>query len=274
MGTREELQSLINTCRSLGVRVYVDMVLNHMVGAGNDLLEHRNPNGCVKWGNKTSSAPEDRASPFYTHAYTYQYNPNTGEPPSQEFPNAFLGPDDFHCDRILGSWSDLFILNNGWLVGLTDIHTGKDNVRERQAAYLVELLSMGVSGFRVDAAKHMSPQDISAVFKKVQTKMGGQLPDDFFAWLEVLTGGESGVIWTGPSWYGTMFEGILRSDLGSQSEVDKIKMWDGLYPKEPGNNPLISRKRVVIQNDDHDQQEPGSSSRDMGPFGCVLVKVT
>lgn len=48
-------------------------------------------------------------------------------------------------------------------------------------------------------------------------------------------------------------------------------MWDGLYPKEPGNNP-ISKYRVVIQNDDHDQQHPGSSSRDMGPFGCVLVK--
>jgi hypothetical protein len=24
--------------------------------------------------------------------------------------------------------------------------------------------------------------------KKVQTKMGGKLPDDFFVWLEVLTG--------------------------------------------------------------------------------------
>jgi alpha-amylase len=49
-------------------------------------------------------------------------------------------------------------------------------------------------------------------------------------------------------------------------------MWDGLYPKEAGNNQLISRHRVVIQNDDHDQQSPGSSSRDMGDDGCVLVK--
>jgi hypothetical protein len=31
-------------------------------------------------------------------------------------------------------------------------------------------------------------------------------------------------------------------------------------------------KRMVIQNDDHDQQNPGSSSRDMGDDGCVLVK--
>jgi alpha-amylase len=102
--------------------------------------------------------------------------------------------------------------------------------------------------------------------------MGGQFPDDFIAWLEILTGGEAGMIWTGPSWYGTSFESMLKRDLGSDSEVEKIKMWDGLYPKEPHNNPLISKKRVVIQNDDHDQQMPGSSSRDMGPFGCVLVK--
>ena len=44
-----------------------------------------------------------------------------------------------------------------------------------------------------------------------------------------------------------------------------------MYPKEPQNNPA-AKNRVVIQNDDHDQQNPGSSSRDMGPFGCVLVK--
>jgi glycosidase len=50
------------------------------------------------------------------------------------------------------------------------------------------MLSLGASGFRFDAAKHVSPQDLSGILKKVQTKMGGQLPDDFFVWLEVLTG--------------------------------------------------------------------------------------
>ena len=87
-GTREELQSLIKKCRSLGVRVYVDVILNHFTGAGNDMLDHRNPSaGCAKWGNKTSSAPLERQSPFYSHAYTYKYNPNTGEPPSKFFLN-------------------------------------------------------------------------------------------------------------------------------------------------------------------------------------------
>jgi alpha-amylase len=188
MGTREELRDLITTCRGYGVRVYIDAVLNHFTGAGNDQNQHRNPNGCVRWGNKTSSAPTERQSPFYTHAFTYQYNPNTGKAPSNEFPGAAIGPEDFHCDRSLGSWTDLFIMNNGWLVGLTDLDTSKDNVRERQAAYLVDMLSIGASGFRLDAAKHMSPEDLSAIMKKVQTKMGGQLPDDFFVYLEVITG--------------------------------------------------------------------------------------
>jgi len=39
-----------------------------------------------------------------------------------------------------------------------------------------------------------------------------------------IKGGEAGVIWQGPSWYGTMFENILKKDLGSDSEVDKIKV--------------------------------------------------
>ena len=52
-GTREELQSLVNKCRSLGVRVYNDVILNHFTGAGNDLLDHRNPSaGCAKWGKQ------------------------------------------------------------------------------------------------------------------------------------------------------------------------------------------------------------------------------
>jgi alpha-amylase len=40
-GTREEMKSLIKTCRSLGVRIYVDAILNHFTGAGNDMLEVR-----------------------------------------------------------------------------------------------------------------------------------------------------------------------------------------------------------------------------------------
>jgi glycosidase len=58
-------------------------------------------------------------------------------------------------------------------------------VRERIAAYLTDLLSIGFSGFRVDAAKHIQPDDLAAIFSKVKRNMGGALPADFITWLEV-----------------------------------------------------------------------------------------
>ncbi len=43
MGTRDDLRQLITTCRSLGVRIYADAVVNHMTGGGNDAnTQHRN----------------------------------------------------------------------------------------------------------------------------------------------------------------------------------------------------------------------------------------
>ena len=191
--------------------------------------------------------------------------------PANEFPGAAIGPEDFHCARTLTSWSDPVILNNAWLNGLTDIDTSRENVRERQAAYIVEILSMGISGFKIVSAKHISPNDLSGILKKVQTKMGGQFPDDFFSWLEINTGTEANLFWTGKSFYGKNFNEILIRDLGTESEVNKIKLWDGLYPKDPLTNP-ISKIRVVIQNDDYEQQSPISKNRDMEKFGCILVK--
>lgn len=121
--------------------------------SGNDANpSHRNgAAGCTYWGAKNTSNPNP--SPFYTQGFTYTYNPHTGQAPSQEFPGVPYGPQDFHCERSLNSWTDPLTLNAGWLDGLTDLNTGRENVRERIADYLTDLLSVGFSGFRIDAAK-------------------------------------------------------------------------------------------------------------------------
>lgn len=49
--------------------------------------------------------------------------------------------------------------------GLMDLALGKTYVRETVQNYLNYLTSLGVSGFRVDAAKHMWPGDMEAIFK-------------------------------------------------------------------------------------------------------------
>jgi len=56
---------------------------------------------------------------------------------------------------------------------------------------MVDLLSIGFSGYRMDAAKHVYPESLAAIIKKVKDKMGGgDLPEDYMIYLEVIMGGE------------------------------------------------------------------------------------
>lgn len=274
MGTRNQLRNMIKKCRSYGLRVYADAVVNHMSGGGNDAQWHRNPSAsCTYWPPKNSSAWESM-SPYYTHSYTYRTNAR-GEPNNVlEYPAVPYSIMDFHCEKACNSWACPMNLNTGWLVGLADLDTSKDYVRTRIADYFVDLLSIGFSGFRVDAAKHIHPIDLAAIFSKFKDFMGGSLPEDFFTWLEVLTGGESPLL-VGDSDYSftTFFKKEMEKVGLTEEEIEKIKIWWSGYPTEPDNDGgRITRTRKVIQNDDHDQQNEGSSSRDMHDKGCVLVK--
>jgi len=275
MGDKKQLKNMINTCRQHGVRVYTDAVINHMAGNGNDMYaDHRNNVGsCVHWGPKAGSA----GSPWWTTGWQYENNAYTGKRPGLEFPSVPYTASDFHCERSLNSWTDANILNTGWLSGLTDLNTEKEYVQQRIADYITDMLSMGVSGIRVDAAKHISPADLAQIFKKLKDNLGGgELPDDFTAYLEVLFGGEKDLLMCGGGdySYGSPFVNKLKAAGLSDGDVDKIKIWGSDYPKE---FPIcgyweITPKRHAIGLDCHDDQNPGSSSRDMGDKGSVYIK--
>ena len=48
-------------------------------------------------------------------------------------------------------------------MGLCDLYGATDYVRFKVAEYLNDLINIGVAGFRVDAAKHMWPEDIAGI---------------------------------------------------------------------------------------------------------------
>eukprot|EP01017_Pseudomicrothorax_dubius_P005323 TRINITY_DN11322_c0_g1_i4.p1 TRINITY_DN11322_c0_g1~~TRINITY_DN11322_c0_g1_i4.p1 ORF type:complete len:511 (+),score=122.74 TRINITY_DN11322_c0_g1_i4:116-1648(+) len=276
MGTRDELITMINTCRSNGVRVYADAVINHMVGNGDDMFpDHRTQAGgsCLHWGPKNGSA----GSPFYSQGWAYANVPYTGERPGMEFPSVPYGPLDFHCERVLNSWTDPFILNNGWLVGLSDLDSERPYVRQRIADYLTDLLSVGFSGFRIDAAKHISPDNLAAILSIFKQNLGGgDLPEDFITYLEVIIGGEKDLLECQYNSYdyARYFTDAMRTAGLSDSDISKVKIWSSDYPKEFPicGYWIIPSERFAIMNDCHDDQFPGSSSRDMADKGSVLVK--
>ncbi|KFY94406.1 hypothetical protein V498_03883 [Pseudogymnoascus sp. VKM F-4517 (FW-2822)] len=270
-GTRTELRAMIQACRTAGVRVYADAVVNHMVGQGTDVQNHRNTDCSLYSGHNATDG-----SPFYTSGNTYLINPHTGTRPTNEFPAVPYGPTDFHCERSISSWTDMNQVTKGYLVGLLDLNTEKPYTQDRIATYIVDLLSIGFSGIRVDAAKHIGPQSMAAIFAIVKKKLGGNMPSDWITWLEVILGGEAAPLacdGSASSWY-TNFDNILSSNGFTASEISQIKIWSSDYPKEMPicGSWVIPPSRFAIQNDDHDQQNPGSSSRDMQSFGSVLIK--
>ena len=158
----------------------------------------------------------------------------THDKPGLEFPSVPYGPLDFHCSRPLNSWTDGFILNNGWLSGLTDLDTESDGVRARIAAYMTDLLGIGFSGFRMDAAKHIQPESIAAILKQFSMNMGGAFPEDFITWLEVLIGGEKDLLMCTDNYYsyGESFTKYLKKAGLSDDDIYKVKIWSSDYPKE------------------------------------------
>ncbi len=135
-GTREEFRSMVARCKSAGVDVYADVVLNHMTAFAQ--------------GVGFAGTP-------YRH-YFYEN---------------LWSPESFHrCGRNgnngLVDFFDRFELHNCDLLGMADLHTGKIGVQRRLADYLNDLLDLGVAGFRIDAAKHISPEDLHGIFRFVQ----------------------------------------------------------------------------------------------------------
>ncbi|MFF4299368.1 carbohydrate-binding module family 20 domain-containing protein [Streptomyces vinaceus] len=126
LGDRAAFKAMVDTCHAAGVKVVADSVINHMA-AGDGV------------GTGGSS---------YTK---YGY------------PGIYSGSDMDDCRAVISNYQDRANVQNCELVQLADLDTGEDYVRGRIAGYLNDLLSLGVDGFRVDAAKHMPAADLANI---------------------------------------------------------------------------------------------------------------
>ncbi|MEE1939925.1 carbohydrate-binding module family 20 domain-containing protein [Streptomyces sp. TRM 70361] len=126
LGNRAQFKNMIDTCHAAGVKVVADSVINHM-SAGS--------------GTGTGGS-----------SYT-----------KYDYPGIYQSQDMDDCRSEITDYRNRGNVQNCELVGLADLDTGEPYVRDRIAAYLNDLLSLGVDGFRVDAAKHMPAADLKAV---------------------------------------------------------------------------------------------------------------
>ena len=150
-GDRAAFAAMVRTCHAAGVKIYVDAVVNHMAGG-------------------TSTGTGSGGSTYSHYAY----------------PAVPYGTNDFHhCGRNgnddIANYGDRWEVQNCELVDLSDLRTESSYVRGKLTAYLNDLVSLGVDGFRVDAAKHMPPGDMAAFIEPVT--------GDPYVFNEVIEGG-------------------------------------------------------------------------------------
>lgn len=135
MGTEAEFQSMVNTCHAAKVRVYVDVVANHLAAGSGTATDGS------AWNSTSLAYPYFSSSDFH--------------------PACDIAGGDY------GSPGNRYNVINCRLSGLPDLRTDGAYVQGQVKNYLTKLVGMGVDGFRFDAAKHMQPSDIAAMLNGV-----------------------------------------------------------------------------------------------------------
>lgn len=151
LGNTQDFQAMINALRSKGVDVYADIVLNHMANEASQRSDLNYPG---------TSILNDYAgnSGYYNNQKLFG-----------NLSNNLFGAGDFHPAGCISNYDNVGEVQYWRLCGgngdpgLPDLDPNNWVVTQ-QKAYLQALKNMGVKGFRVDAAKHMTNYHINSVF--------------------------------------------------------------------------------------------------------------
>ena len=149
LGSREQFAQMVETCSSFGVDIIADAVINHMTAQ--------------------SSGTGYAGTEFTKYEYPGLYT-------REDFHNCNLTPNDS-----IENYKDLGQVQTCELLGLSDLDQTRENVQANILGYLNDLLSLGVAGFRIDAAKHMYAPDLKVIID--------QLPEGTRVIHEVIRGG-------------------------------------------------------------------------------------
>ncbi|MBT8108082.1 MAG: alpha-amylase family protein [Gammaproteobacteria bacterium] len=208
-GSREEFADMVARCKAAGVDVYADAVINHMADVG------------------TGSGVAGSGYTEFSYPVPYGY-------------------DDFHrCGRnennSIRNYQDKWEVQNCQLGGLADIDTGRPSVQAKIAAYLNDLLSLGVSGFRLDAVKHIAAEDVAGILSHVD--------GDPFIVQEVIDRGGEPI--KSRDYVGT---GRITEFRYSSGLVDAFLRGKTASLNEIGGPEWLESERAIVFIDNHDSQ--------------------
>ncbi|EYB96729.1 hypothetical protein Y032_0147g2579 [Ancylostoma ceylanicum] len=142
-GDEGDFKAMVDRCNKVGVRIIVDVVMNHMVGVSQKSGVDGKSGSAGSTFDGTDGVEQFPVVP-YTKADFNDYRCH-GDIQGSDYQNS--------AERV----------KNCRLVGLLDLDQSKPEVRQKLVTYLDQLIDYGVAGFRCDASKHMWPGDLMAI---------------------------------------------------------------------------------------------------------------
>ncbi|EDS29692.1 amylase [Culex quinquefasciatus] len=137
-GDERQFSDMVKRCLRVGVRVYVDVVVNHMAAPG-------------------------ATSPLRGTAGS------ACDPLAREYPAVPFNRSHFHADCMITNYNNATNVRDCALVSLPDLDQSIPHVRKMIVEFLNHLINLGVAGFRMDACKHMWPQDLEAIYNELDS---------------------------------------------------------------------------------------------------------
>ena len=151
-GTGAEFSDMVQRCRTAGVDIYVDAVINHMT-------------------NYPSPGVGSNGTAYTKYDYPGLYTPS-----------------DFHPSCTVTDYTNAANVQDCELLSLPDLNTGLPSVRRKIAGYLIMLAHLGVAGFRIDAAKHIQQVELDDILGIVDSTLTAESHPIAYYFLEVIGG--------------------------------------------------------------------------------------
>lgn len=121
-GNEDEFKEMISRCRNAGVRIFVDVVANHM------------------------AAPQPNTPAEGTAG-------SEADPLARSFPAVPFTNDDFHSSCEIQNYQNATQVRDCELSSLPDLNQHSLEVRQKIIDFLNHLVDLGVAGFRMDACE-------------------------------------------------------------------------------------------------------------------------
>ena len=212
-GDRQEFADMVSRCRQAGVDIYVDAVINHMAG----YLD-----GIGSGGARFTK---------------------------YDYPGLYDVADFNRCRQPVKDYQNADEVTQCELVGLADLNTSSPKVQTQLVNYLTLLTQLGVTGFRIDAAKHIRAAELGEILQQLRGRVG----NDIFVYQEVIDPGNEAIKKQDYYTHGAVVDFEYGRKVGEAFLGIDSKTLADLEGLEDSKH-LAPSKQAVIFIDNHDKQ--------------------